>query len=147
MDENRTEESQAEESQRAVRYSRVPFPQFTDRKVMAKEDNIWKLQRVKTDITVELGCTRMSVADMLRLQPSNNSIDLNDPNLSLEERKKYVLRLERQIGEPVDLLINGRVFAKGEVVSTDDGENYAVRVISILTEEQRIDEQLRRLPH
>ena len=146
MDENRTEESQAEESQRAVRYSRVPFPQFTDRKVTAKEDNIWKLQRVKTDITVELGCTRMSVADMLRLQPSNG-IDLNNPDLSVEERKKYVLRLERQIGEPVDLLINGRVFAKGEVVSTDDGENYAVRVISILTEEQRIDEQLRRLPH
>ena len=146
MDENRTEESQAEESQRAVRYSRVPFPQFTDRKVTAKEDNIWKLQRVKTDITVELGCTRMAVADMLRLQPSNG-IDLNNPDLSVEERKKYVLRLERQIGEPVDLLINGRVFAKGEVVSTDDGENYAVRVISILTEEQRIDEQLRRLPH
>ena len=146
MDENRTEESQAEESQRAVRYSRVPFPQFTDRKVTAKEDNIWKLQRVKTDITVELGCTRMSVADMLRLQPSNG-IDLNNPDLSVEERKKYVLRLERQIGEPVDLLINGRVFAKGEVVSTDDGENYAVRVISILTEELRIDEQLRRLPH
>jgi len=146
MDENRTEESQAEESQRAVRYSRVPFPQFTDRKVTAKEDNIWKLQRVKTDITVELGCTRMSVADMLRLQPSNG-IDLNNPDLSVEERKKYVLRLERQIGEPVDLLINGRVFAKGEVVSTDNGEKYAVRVISILTEEQRIDEQLRRLPH
>ena len=146
MDENRTEESQAEESQRAVRYSRVPFPQFTDRRVTAKEDNIWKLQRVKTDITVELGCSRMSVADMLRLQPSN-STDLNDPNLSQTERKKYVLRLERQIGEPVDLLINGRVFAKGEVVSTDDGQNYAVRVISILTEEQRIDEQLRRLPH
>ena len=33
------------------------------------------------------------------------------------------------------------------LVSTDDGEKYAVRVISILTEEQRIDEQLRRLPH
>ena len=145
MDENRDENS-TEESQRAVRYSRVPFPQFTDRKVTATEDNIWKLQRVKTDITVELGCSRMSVADMLRLQPTN-STDLNDPNLSQQERKKYVLRLERQIGEPVDLLINGRVFAKGEVVSTDNGDNYAVRVISILTEEQRIDEQLRRLPH
>ena len=145
MDENRDENSTAE-SQRAVRYSRVPFPQFTDRKVTDTEDNIWKLQRVKTDITVELGCSRMSVADMLRLQPTN-STDLNDPNLSQQERKKYVLRLERQIGEPVDLLINGRVFAKGEVVSTDNGENYAVRVISILTEEQRIDEQLRRLPH
>ena len=77
----------------------------------ATEDNIWKLQRVKTDITVELGCSRMSVADMLRLQPTN-STDLNDPNLSQQERKKYVLRLERQIGEPVDLLINGRVLPK-----------------------------------
>ena len=88
----------------------------------------------------------MSVADMLSLRPSDG-VDLNDSNITPNDLKQYVLRLERQIGEPVDLLINGRVFAKGEVVSTDAGENYAVRVISILTEEQRIDEQLRRLPH
>ena len=141
-----SEENKTEETQKAVRYSRVPFPQFTDRKVTSKEDNIWKLQRVKTDITVELGRSRMSVADMLSLRPSDG-IDLNDSNITPNDLKQYVLRLERQIGEPVDLLINGRVFAKGEVVSTDSGENYAVRVISILTEEQRIDEQLRRLPH
>jgi len=88
----------------------------------------------------------MSVADMLNLRPSDG-VDLNNSNMAPDDLKQYVLRLERQIGEPVDLLINGRVFAKGEVVSTDSGENYAVRVISILTEEQRIDEQLRRLPH
>ena len=88
----------------------------------------------------------MSVSDMLNLRPSDG-VDLNDSNITPNDLKQYVLRLERQIGEPVDLLINGRVFAKGEVVSTDAGENYAVRVISILTEEQRIDEQLRRLPH
>ena len=141
-----SEENKTEETQKAVRYSRVPFPQFTDRKVTSKEDNIWKLQRVKTDITVELGRSRMSVSDMLNLRPSDG-VDLNDSNITPNDLKQYVLRLERQIGEPVDLLINGRVFAKGEVVSTDAGENYAVRVISILTEEQRIDEQLRRLPH
>ena len=140
------EETKIEETQKAVRYSRVPFPQFTDRKVTSKEDNIWKLQRVKTDITVELGRSRMSVADMLSLRPADG-IDLNSSDMTSNDRKQYVLRLERQIGEPVDLLINGRVFAKGEVVSTNSGENYAVRVISILTEEQRIDEQLRRLPH
>ena len=96
-----SEENKTEETQKAVRYSRVPFPQFTDRKVTSKEDNIWKLQRVKTDITVELGRSRMSVADMLSLRPSDG-VDLNDSNITPNDLKQYVLRLERQIGEPVD---------------------------------------------
>ena len=76
-----SEENKTEETQKAVRYSRVPFPQFTDRKVTSKEDNIWKLQRVKTDITVELGRSRMSVADMLSLRPSDG-VDLNDSKIT-----------------------------------------------------------------
>jgi flagellar motor switch protein FliN/FliY len=39
-------------------------------------------------------------------------------------------------GEPVDLLVNGKVVAKGEVVVVD--ENFGIRVISLVSPEERL---------
>ena len=71
-------------------------------------------------------------------------VDLNDPEMTAEERSQYVVKLDTQIGDPVDVLINDRVFAQGEVVSTNVGQPYGVRIISILNEEQQVAAQAER---
>jgi flagellar motor switch protein FliN/FliY len=70
------------------------------------------LHGVAMDITVELGRTRLSVRELLALAPGD------------------VLELDRAAGSPADLLVNGRLIARGEVVVVD--ENYALRVTEIV---------------
>ena len=127
-----------------IQYSRVPFPQFTDRHVISQTDNMTQLERVKVEIAVELGKTQFVLEDLLKLKSPAADVDLNDPEMSTEERSQYVVKLDTQIGEPVDILINDRVFAQGEVVSTSAGQSYGVRIISILNEEQQITAQAER---
>ena len=70
------------------------------------------LHGVIMDVTVELGRTRMSVRDLLALTPGT------------------VLELDRAAGSPADLLVNGRLIARGEVVVVD--EDFGLRVTEIL---------------
>jgi flagellar motor switch protein FliN/FliY len=74
-----------------------------------------RLQRiagVEMDLTVEIGRTRMSVRDVLGLEPGR------------------IVELDRSAGAPADVLLNGRVIAHGEVVVVD--QDYAVRITRIL---------------
>ena len=48
-----------------------------------------------------------------------------------------IIELEKLAGEPVDLLVNGKLIAKGEVVVID--ENFGVRVTEIVSPHERID--------
>ena len=70
------------------------------------------LQGVVMDVTVELGRTRMSVRELLALTPGT------------------VLELDRAAGSPADLLVNGRLIARGEVVVVD--EDFGLRVTEIV---------------
>jgi flagellar motor switch protein FliN/FliY len=70
------------------------------------------LHGVAMDVTVELGRTRMSVRELLALAPG------------------AVLQLDRAAGSPADLLVNGRLIARGEVVVVD--EDFGLRVTEIV---------------
>ncbi len=70
------------------------------------------LHGVIMDVTVELGRTRMSVRELLALSPGT------------------VLELDRAAGSPADLLVNGRLIARGEVVVVD--EDFGLRVTEIV---------------
>ncbi|HWJ81110.1 MAG TPA: flagellar motor switch protein FliN [Nocardioides sp.] len=70
------------------------------------------LQGVDMEVTVELGRTRMTVRDLLALTPG------------------AVLELDRAAGSPADLLVNGRLVARGEVVVVD--EDFGLRVTEIV---------------
>jgi flagellar motor switch protein FliN/FliY len=72
------------------------------------------LHGVDMEVTVELGRARMTVRDLLALTPGN------------------VLELDRAAGSPADLLVNGRLIARGEVVVVD--EDFGLRVTEILGE-------------
>ncbi|MBE3590232.1 MAG: flagellar motor switch protein FliN [Firmicutes bacterium] len=74
---------------------------------------------VPLEVTVELGRTHQRVRDVLELGPG------------------AVIELDRMAGEPVDVLVNGRLVAKGEVVVVD--EAFGVRITEILSPEQRLE--------
>jgi flagellar motor switch protein FliN/FliY len=80
---------------------------------LGKRQGIELLHGVVMDVTVELGRTRMSVRDLLELTPGT------------------VLELDRAAGSPADLLVNGRLIARGEVVVVD--EDFGLRVTEIIT--------------
>jgi flagellar motor switch protein FliN/FliY len=71
-----------------------------------------RIQDVEMALTVEIGRTRMSVREALAMEPGT------------------VVELDRSAGAPVDILLNGRRIALGEVVVVD--QDYAVRVSRIL---------------
>ena len=70
------------------------------------------LQDVVMELSAELGRTRMTVRDLLSLQPGN------------------VVELDRLAGSPADLLVNGRLVARGEVVVVD--EDYALKLTELV---------------
>lgn len=70
------------------------------------------LNEVDMEVTVELGRTRMTLRELLALTPG------------------HVLELDRAAGSPADLLVNGHLIARGEVVVVD--EDFGLRVTEIL---------------
>lgn len=84
--------------------------------------NIQMLLDINLNVTIELGRTRLSIRKILELGPGS------------------IIELDRMAGEPVDLLVNDKVVAKGEVVVVD--EYFGIRIISLVSPEERI-KQLR----
>ncbi len=70
-------------------------------------------------VTVELGRTQLRIQELLELGQG------------------AVLDLDRLAGEPVDILINGRQIAQGEIVVSND--RYAVRVVTVNSPTERAE--------
>lgn len=75
------------------------------------------IDEVPVHISVEVGCKEMSVKDVLAL------------------RRGAVVDLERMAGEPLDVLVNGMLVARGEVVMTDG--QYGVRLTEVVSPSRR----------
>ena len=75
-------------------------------------NNLELVMSVPIQITVELGTTKKKIKDIIDLCQGN------------------IVELDRQAGDQVDILANGRLIAKGDVVVVDD--NYSVRVTEIV---------------
>ena len=71
------------------------------------------LHDVEMEVSAELGRTRMSVRELLSLSPG------------------AIVELDRAAGSPADLLVNGRLIARGEVVVID--ENFGIRITEIVS--------------
>ena len=85
--------------------------------VQVNEANIGLILDVSLQVTVELGRTKKSIKEILEL--TNGSI----------------VELDKLAGEPVDIHVNGKFLAKGEVVVID--ENFGVRITDIVSPEER----------
>jgi flagellar motor switch protein FliN/FliY len=80
--------------------------------------NIALLMDVPLKLTVELGRTTKLVKEILALAPGS------------------VVELDKLAGEAVDILVNEKLIAKGEVVVID--ENFGVRITEIINPEERL---------
>jgi flagellar motor switch protein FliN len=96
----------------------VQFQQFGDPTGPDTGANIDLLMDVNLRVTVELGRTQMSIKEILDLGPG------------------AVVELDKLAGEPVDILVNDKPIAKGEVVVVD--ENFGVRVTDIVSAARRV---------
>src|SRR4051794_30375711 len=77
----------------------------------AGEVDLTRLTDVTVELTVEVGRTRMSLGETLALGPGS------------------VVTLDRLADQPVDLLVNGRQIARGEVVVID--EQFGLRITEV----------------
>lgn len=82
------------------------------------ENNLNLLMDIPLKVTVELGRTQKQIKDILELSQG------------------AIIELDKLAGEPVDILVNNKLIAKGEVVVID--ENFGVRVTDIVSQWDRI---------
>ena len=93
------------------------FTQLNMEPVQVNDANIGLILDVPLQVTVELGRTKKSIKEILEL--TNGSI----------------VELDKLAGEAVDIQVNGKFLAKGEVVVID--ENFGVRITDIATPAER----------
>lgn len=101
---------------------KIQTAQFADfdlqKSVKNLDPNLEILMDIPLQITVELGRTRKMIKEILELAQGS------------------IIELDKLAGEPVDILANNKLIAKGEVVVID--ENFGVRVTDIISQSDRI---------
>jgi len=114
-------DSVTHDSERVIA-SRVEFESMEPTKSASEQldvqGNVSLILDVPMEVTVELGRTRRLIKEILTMTPGT------------------VVELDRQAGEPVDILVNGRLLARGEVVVID--ENFGVRISEIVSRAERL---------
>lgn len=94
------------------------FRALEDNSVAGNLQDIDLIMDIPVKLTVELGRTRMTIKELLRLTQGS------------------VVALDGLAGEPLDILINGYLIAQGEVVVVAD--KYGVRITDIITPSERM---------
>jgi flagellar motor switch protein FliN/FliY len=96
----------------------VEFKPFDVGEVYQQKENMGIIMDVPLEITVELGRTHRKISEILEFSPG------------------IVIELDKLAGEPIDILVNGKFVAKGEVVVID--ENFGIRITDIISVDKRI---------
>ncbi|MGE5613910.1 MAG: flagellar motor switch phosphatase FliY [Bacillota bacterium] len=94
------------------------FQDFDESRIMVDKKNISLIMDVPLQVTVELGRTEKLIKDILEFSPGS------------------IIELDKLAGEPVDILVNDKVIAKGEVVVID--ESFGVRITDIIHPSKRL---------
>ncbi|MFM1650824.1 flagellar motor switch phosphatase FliY [Brevibacillus sp. B_LB10_24] len=94
------------------------FMPLTPSPATLTEDNLGLLLDIPLKVTVELGRTKKLIKEILELSSGS------------------IIELDKLAGEPVDILVNNKLIAKGEVVVID--ENFGVRVTDIISQWDRV---------
>lgn len=100
----------------------LQFPNLQVANGTAEQGNIGLIMDVQMEMTVELGRTKKTIKDILGMGEGT------------------IIELDKLAGEPVDILVNHKPIAKGEVVVID--ENFGVRVTEILPAMEHVASQM-----
>ena len=99
--------------QQNVNVQPAQFQSFSnDSMGLSGQENIGLIKDVPLEVTVELGRTTKSISEILEFSPGT------------------IIELDRIAGEPIDVLVNGKYVAKGEVVIIE--ESYGIRITEIV---------------
>lgn len=98
----------------------VQYPNLSGGPTSQEQGNIGLIMDVNMEMTVELGRTKKQIKDILGMGEGT------------------IIELDKLAGEPVDILVNHKPIAKGEVVVID--ENFGVRVTEILSPMERVSD-------
>jgi flagellar motor switch protein FliN/FliY len=94
------------------------FKEFTGAPASTEAATLELMRDVELDLKIELGRTHMHLEDVLRL------------------KKGSVVTLDKLAGDPVDIYVNGRLIARGEVLVLND--NFCVRVAELIVGETAV---------
>jgi len=98
----------------------LQYPSLQGANIPGEQGNISLIMDVFMEMTVELGRTKKQIKDILGMGEGT------------------IIELDKLAGEPVDILVNHKPIAKGEVVVID--ENFGVRVTEILSPLERVSD-------
>lgn len=93
-------------------------PETGQEEISDEQRNLELIMEIPLEITVELGRTQKRIQDLLKMGQGS------------------VLNLAQLEGEPVDLLVNETLIAKGEVVV--DKEKYGIRIVEVVSRKERV---------
>ena len=94
-------------------------PNEENEQILSSADNLRVLENIDVRLTVEVGSAALKIKELLRLNEGS------------------VIELDRLAGDPLDILINGTMIAKGEVVMV--GERFGIRFVEIVDPQKRIE--------
>ena len=83
-----------------------------------QDEHLEVILDVPITLSMEVGRARISIRELLQLNPGS------------------VIKLQRAIGDPMDILVNGCLVAKGEVVVV--GDQFGIRIADVVSAEERV---------
>lgn len=103
-----------------VEGSIADFPEFDEstKKSFADDDKLDFLKDLQLNVYIELGRTKMEIKDILELE------------------RGYVVELEKLASEPVDVFVNNKKIAEGEVVVID--KHFGIRITNLIDTADRL---------
>lgn len=111
---------EAEQSKQSAKAAVADFPQFDEskKKGFFEDDKLEFLKDLQLNVYIELGRTKMQIKDILELE------------------RGYVIELEKLASEPVDVYVNNKKIAEGEVVVID--KHFGIRITNLLEASERL---------
>ena len=118
--ETKTEEKKEEppSSKESIQTQPASLEELTPAQASGVHPELEFILDIPLEVTVEIGRTRMMIRDLLKLNQGS------------------IIELEKFVGEPVEVLVNGKLMAKGEVVVVND--RFGVRITEIISAKERI---------
>ncbi|MCB0729978.1 MAG: flagellar motor switch protein FliN [Ignavibacteriae bacterium] len=109
-----------EQLKQNVNASIADFPKFDEskKKSFFEDDKLEFLKDLQLNVYIELGRTKMQIKDILELE------------------RGYVIELEKLASEPVDVFVNNKKIAEGEVVVID--KHFGIRITNLLETSERL---------
>jgi len=98
--------------------SAASFDELTDSSMSGPDVNLDVVLDIPVNLSMEIGRTKISIRNLLQLNQGS------------------VVELERLAGEPMDVLVNGTLIARGEVVVVN--EKFGIRLTDIISPAERV---------